>query len=84
MPRIAKGSLATARRSTGSNATAADIEPLRDVQWADWASDGRLLVATRAGVLEVREEPSGPPAWQQDLAPLRPDPVPPPVDADTW
>jgi hypothetical protein len=63
---------------------AADIEPLRDVQWADWASDGRLLVATRAGVLEVREEPSGPPAWHQDLAPLRPDPVPRPADADTW
>jgi hypothetical protein len=27
---------------------------LPDVQWADWARDGRLLVATRSGRLETR------------------------------
>jgi len=31
------------------------VTALEDVQWADWDADGRLLVATRAGRLEVRD-----------------------------
>jgi hypothetical protein len=65
-------------------AGAADVEPLAGVQWADWAAAGRLLVATATGALEVRDEPSAPPAWRLDLAPLRPDPQPPPPEASEW
>lgn len=32
-----------------------DVE-LPDVQWADWARDDRLLVATSAGELQIRDE----------------------------
>jgi hypothetical protein len=54
----------------------AEEEKLQGVQWADWAADGRLLVATRAGELQVRELR----AWQTpaevvaDLSGLVPDP----------
>jgi hypothetical protein len=46
---------------------------LRDAQWADWSPDGRLLVATRAGELQVREESdwSAPGVVVADLAKLR-------------
>ncbi len=59
---------------------------LPDVQWADWATDGRLLVATIDGRLQVR---TGAPdalevAWETDLAPLQPDPQPPPSEASRW
>ena len=57
------------------------MEALPDVQWADWAPDGRFLVATRSGALEVRDEPSAAPAWRVDLARLRPDPQAPPAEA---
>jgi len=62
----------------------ADVEILEGVQWADWATDGRLLVATSAGRLEVRDEPRAGAAWRVDLAPLRPDPQPPPSEAFAW
>lgn len=59
---------------------------LDDVQWADWAADGRLLVATTDGELQVRDDPfdAGAIAWRHDLAGLRPDPQPPPPEADRW
>ena len=61
-------------------------EPLGDVQWADWDKRGRLLVATRAGVLQVREigaEPANV-VFEADLANATPDPQPPPAWANEW
>ena len=60
-------------------------QPLAGVQWADWARDGRLLVATTAGELQVRDDPRSPqPSWRHDLAPLTPTPEPPPAEAHRW
>lgn len=60
--------------------------PLEDAQWADWHSDGRLLVATRDGKLQIRGYSGGPLAveWEFDLRPLSPDPSPPPGEARRW
>jgi hypothetical protein len=59
---------------------------LPDIQWADWSRSGRLLVATRAGALEVRDEPygAGCVSWRADLAALRPTPEAPPPEASRW
>lgn len=56
--------------------------PLPEVQWADWSRDGRLLVATTSGRLEIRD-PGGI-AWATDLSPLTPDPQPAPPAASRW
>lgn len=62
-----------------------DLVPLPDVQWADWGRDGRLLIATLAGHLRIHDEPEaavhagGVPAWELDLAALRPERTPPPA-----
>jgi hypothetical protein len=71
---------------TGTNASAGDLRPLENVQWADWDGAGRLLVATTGGELQVRDEPFDETsvAWRRDLAALRPDPTPPPADARSW
>jgi hypothetical protein len=61
-----------------------DLEPLPGVQWADWGADGRLLVATTLGRLEVRDPPAAPATWHVDLATLQPDPQPPPAEAFEW
>jgi hypothetical protein len=63
-------------------AYALDGDPLPDVQWADWAHDGRLLVATNEGCLQVRDRAAV--VWDLDLAPLEPDPQPPPPEATRW
>ena len=55
---------------------------LADLQWADWAADGRLLAATVDGRLQIRD--AGRVTWELDLSVLEPDPVPPPPDAATW
>ena len=57
-----------------------------DAQWADWSPGGSLLVATRAGALEVREAPFTTAAtrWRHDLASLHPTPEPPPPEASRW
>ncbi len=59
---------------------------LEGVQWADWDRRGRLLVATTAGRLEVREEPwdaaSG--SWSVDVSEDRPEPSEPPSIARRW
>jgi len=59
---------------------------LDDLQWADWDRDGRLLVATRAGRLQVRRFGSGPEEtlFEEDLALLDPQPVPAPDWAHHW
>jgi hypothetical protein len=64
---------------------AAGDEVLVGVQWADWAPDGRLLVATEDGRLQVRSRPGdGDADWELDLAGLTPDPQPPPPEATRW
>jgi hypothetical protein len=55
---------------------------LVDAQWADWTADGRLLVATTAGELQVRDGVDV--VWRDDLAGLEPDPQPPPAEAARW
>jgi len=57
-------------------------EVLVDAQWADWTVDGRLLVATTAGELQVRDGAEV--VWREDLAGLEPDPQPPPAEAARW
>ena len=57
---------------------------MTDAQWADWSSDGRLLVAARDGKLQMREEWDAPPVFQEDLAALEPDPKPAPPEARHW
>lgn len=51
-------------------------------QWADWTADGRLLVATSDGRLQVRTGTDV--EWEQDLAAMEPDPQPPPAEATRW
>jgi hypothetical protein len=56
-----------------------------DVQWADWAPDGRLLVATVDGRLQVRSGPLYDDVdWEVDLSGLSPDPQPAPPEATDW
>jgi hypothetical protein len=59
-----------------------DDRPLPGVQWADWAPDGQLLVATDAGLLQVRDGTEV--TWETDLSGLTPDPQPPPAEAGRW
>jgi hypothetical protein len=66
-----------------------ELEPLDDLQWADWDREGRLLVATRCGKLQIRELAARTAAgWtnvcEEDLAPLEPDPAPAPPWAAHW
>ncbi len=61
-------------------------EPLTDAAWADWAHDGRLLVATINGQLQVRS-PSGDGwavEWSMDTCGWKPDPQPSPEWARRW
>ncbi len=65
---------------------ATGTRPLAEAQWADWAADGRLLVATRDGKLQalggsIAQPVSG---FEVDLAALTPAPVPPPDEAHRW
>jgi hypothetical protein len=55
---------------------------LPDVQWADWSRDGRLLVATTSGRLEIRDARGI--AWASDLSAFTPDPQPAPPEALRW
>lgn len=61
---------------------AVDEVVLHDVQWADSAADGRLLVATVEGRLQVLE--GGTVSEEVDLAALAPAPKPPPEHATHW
>jgi hypothetical protein len=60
--------------------------PLEDVQWADWAADGRLLVATTGGKLQIRDVPADGASTgaEADLGALTPVPAPPPAEAHRW
>jgi hypothetical protein len=63
-----------------------EVMGLEDVQWADWDADGRLLVATRAGRLEVRDgaRPTRATPAVADVAALAPAPAAPPDEALRW
>jgi hypothetical protein len=58
--------------------------PLDHVQWADWAADGRLLVATTDGRLQIRSPTGDAVVHEVDLSPLRPDPQRSPAMARAW
>jgi hypothetical protein len=66
--------------------TGGAVTELGDVQWADWDADGRLLVATTDGRLQVRtgDPPNLEVAWETDLARFEPNPQPPPAEASKW
>jgi hypothetical protein len=55
---------------------------LPGVQWADWSADGRLLVATLDGRLQVRDGTEV--TWETSLAEMSPDPQPAPPEARRW
>jgi hypothetical protein len=57
---------------------------LEYVQWADWDAEGRLLVATDEGQLQIRDGADGAVLWEADEGELEPDPSPPPAEASTW
>ncbi|GAA0999942.1 hypothetical protein GCM10009555_101830 [Acrocarpospora macrocephala] len=62
------------------------LTPLPEAAWADWDSEGRLLMATRDGEVKIIERQSGAwtQTWSQDLRDLIPDPAPSPAWAQTW
>jgi hypothetical protein len=62
------------------------LEPLDDLQWADWDREGRLLCATRDGRLQVRRLAADRHecVWEEDLSPLEPSPRPAPAEAGRW
>ena len=62
------------------------VVPLLGVQWADWAADGSLLVATWDGWLHIRSYDGGATAiqWQFNVGALEPDPQPSPPVAHGW
>lgn len=58
---------------------------LEDIQWAEWDSAGRLLVATRQGRLQIRAPADAASVvWEADEAAFEPDPTPPPPEASKW
>jgi hypothetical protein len=63
-----------------------EIEPLPDLQWADWDAGGRLLAATRSGQLQLRvlDGNRGTVAFEADLSALAPSPAPAPEWARHW
>jgi len=63
-----------------------DIEILDDLQWADWDREGRLLVATRSGELQVRllTGSGSHIIFKEDLSCLAPSPMSAPSWAQCW
>lgn len=59
-----------------------DGEPLTGVVWADWDARGRLLVATRAGRLEIRNARNA--VSHESVLEWTPSPAPPPASARRW
>lgn len=57
------------------------LDPL---QWADWDAQGRLLVATDDGLLQIRDGSDGSVEWEADEGAFEPDPAPPPAEASIW
>jgi hypothetical protein len=63
-----------------------EIQLLEDIQWADWDLEGRLLVATRSGSLQIRrlEGDRSEILFDEDLSGLEPNPAPAPAWARRW
>jgi hypothetical protein len=63
-----------------------DVTPLPTVAWADWDREGRLLMATREGTLEVCACRGTIPEriWKEDLRRRTPDPQAAPRWASRW
>lgn len=63
-----------------------EIELLDHLQWADWDRDGRLLVATRTGKLQIWELRGRRPEvlFEEDLSLAEPSPGPAPAWAQRW
>ena len=61
-------------------------EALSDFQWADWDREGKLLVATRSGKLQVQRVDGDYPEviFEEDLSHLEPNPIPAPSCAQRW
>ena len=57
---------------------------LEEVQWADWDANGRLLVATDDGRMQIRDGAGDVALWEADEGSATPDPSPPPAEASTW
>jgi hypothetical protein len=73
-------------RVTYALETEGDIQLLDDVQWADWDAQGRLLVATRSGHLQIRDlrHSQEPILFEVDLTADQPAPLPAPAWAQRW
>jgi hypothetical protein len=61
-----------------------DRQALGEAQWADWSLDGRLLVATHDGRLQIRDGSALTVRWETDLHTLTPAPTAPSPDASRW
>lgn len=63
-----------------------EIQLLNQLQWADWDSEGRLLVATRSGKLQVWHLADDEPEvlFEEDLSLSEPNPAPAPASAQQW
>jgi len=63
-----------------------DVTPMSEAVWADWDHQGRLLMATRKGTLEVYEchGMKLERIWTEDLRERTPDPQPAPSWASRW
>ncbi len=62
------------------------MQPLAQLQWADWDRQGHLLVATRSGRLQIwdfRREGTEV-LFEEDLSLAEPTPAPPPAWAQRW
>jgi len=64
----------------------ASLEVLDDAQWADWDRDGKLLIATRGGKLQICNAGAGSLEIlsEEDLSVLEPAPAPAPAWAQHW
>ncbi len=62
------------------------LEPLDDIQWADWDRNGRLLAATRSAHLQVLKLGDDGPElfFDEDLSVYEPQPSPTPAWAREW
>jgi hypothetical protein len=64
----------------------AQLTALDDAQWADWDAQGRLLVATRDGRLQIRElsDRASRVLSEANVAAETPRPAVPPAEALRW
>jgi hypothetical protein len=63
-----------------------EIQPLSDLQWADWDREGHLLAATRSGRLQILNLEANRAAllFEEDLSLAEPDPTAAPAWARRW